>query len=222
MNKVLVIAPHPDDETLGCGGTILKHVSNGDEVSWLIVTNIFEEYGWKKEICHNRQNEIEKVSNAYQFKRTFKLDYPTMLLDTFPVLDIIKAISKVIDDYRPDTIYLPNRSDVHSDHRIVFQAAYSCTKSFRYPFIKKIFMYETLSETEFSPSLPENTFNPNVFIEISDFIEKKLEIISIYKSEVMEYPNPRSFELIRILSKLRGSRIGIEYAESFMLIFERR
>ena len=115
-----------------------------------------------------------------------------------------------------------NRSDVHSDHRIAFQAIYSCTKSFRKPFIERILMYETLSETEFVPALSENVFIPNVFVDISNYMDKKLEIMQIYKSEIMEGNLPRSLNAIKMLAAFRGSRIGTDYAEAFMLLFEKK
>ena len=218
--KILVISPHPDDETLGCGGTILKHKDIGDKVYWLIITNIDMKDGWDKDIVEKRQKEIETVAEMHGFEKTFKLDYPTAKLDTIPIQEIIESISKVIFEIKPEIIYLPNRSDVHTDHQITFKAAYSCTKNFRYPFIKKILMYETLSETEFAPALPENTFIPNVFVDTTKYFEKKLEIFKIYKSEVMEEPFPRSLDSIKALARYRGSQIGVEYAESFVLIRE--
>ena len=115
---------------------------------------------------------------------------------------------------------MPNHSDVHTDHQITFKAAYSCTKNFRYPFIKKILMYETLSETEFAPTLLENTFIPNVFMDITKYFEKKLKIFRIYKSEVMEEPLPRSLKVIEAFNKYRGSQIGEKYAEAFVLLKE--
>ena len=218
--KILVISPHPDDETLGCGGTILKHKDLGDQIYWLIITNIDVENGWDKGIIEERQKEIETVAEMYGFEKTYKLDYPAAKLDAIPIQEIIESISKVIFEIKPEIIYLPNRSDVHTDHQITFKAAYSCTKNFRYPFIKKILMYETLSETEFAPALPENTFIPNVFVDTTKYFEKKLEIFKIYKSEVMEEPFPRSLDSIKALARYRGSQIGVEYAESFVLIRE--
>ncbi|MBA7592854.1 hypothetical protein ES708_35050 [subsurface metagenome] len=129
-------------------------------------------------------------------------------------------MSKVLFEIKPEIIYLPNRSDVHTDHQITFKTAYSCTKNFRYPFIKKILMYETLSETEFAPALPENTFIPNVFVDVEKYIEKKLKIFSIYESEVMKYPFSRSLNGIKTLARYRGNYIGVEYAEAFTLIKE--
>ena len=218
--KILVISPHPDDETLGCGGTILKHRDLGDEIYWLIITNVDIKNGWDKDIINKHQKEIETVAGMYGFEKTFKLDYPTAKLDIIPIQEIIESISKVIFEIKPEVIYLPNCSDVHTDHQITFKATYSCTKNFRYPFLKKILMYETLSETEFAPALPENTFIPNVFVDITNYFEKKLEIFKIYKSEVMAEPLPRSLEVIEAFDKFRGSRISKKYAEAFVLLEE--
>ncbi len=219
--KILVISPHPDDETLGCGGTILKHKNMGDKVHWLIITNVDVENGWDKDIVDKRQKEIDTVAEMYGFEKTFKLNYPTAKLDIIPIQEIIKSMSGIILEIEPEIIYLSNRSDVHTDHQITFKATCSCTKNFRYPFIRKILMYETLSETEFSPSLQENSFIPNVFVDITKYFDEKLEIFKIYKSEVMEGQSPRSLKVIKAFNKYRGSRIGKEYAESFQLIFER-
>ena len=218
--KILVISPHPDDETLGCGGTILKHKDIGDKIYWLIVTNIDVKDEWNKDTVKERQKEIKRVAEMYSFEKIFKLDYPAAKLDVIPIQKIIESISKVIFEIKPEIIYLPNRSDVHTDHQITFKTAYSCTKNFRYPFIRKILMYETLSETEFAPALPENTFIPNVFVDITKYFGKKLEIFKIYKSEVMKEPLPRSLGSIKALARFRGSQIGVEYAEAFMLVGE--
>ena len=111
-----------------------------------------------------------------------------------------------------------NRSDAHSDHRITFHSIMACTKSFRYPYIKKVLMYECLSETEFSPTLPENVFQPNFFIDISQFFEKKIEIMSVFQSELAEHPFPRSIKNIEALATYRGAYAGVKYAEAFQLI----
>ena len=135
--KILVISPHPDDETLGCGGTILKHKDIGDKIYWLIISNVNVKDEWNKDIVKKRQKEIKKVEEMYDFEKTFKLDYPTAKLDTITMQEIIESISKVIFEIKPEIIYLPNRSDVHTDHQITFKVAYSCTKNFRYPFIRE-------------------------------------------------------------------------------------
>lgn len=220
MNKVLVISAHPDDETLGCGGTILKHKKNRDEVYWMIVTNVDTKNGWDEAIVARRQQEIAKVSELYGFTKIFKLDFPTMRLDTIPMNTLITSVSKVFNAVKPEIIYLPNRSDIHTDHQIVFQASFSCTKNFRYPFINKVLMYECLSETEFTPSCGDSIFKPNMFVDITPFFEKKIEIMKVYDSEIMNDPLPRSIETIECLAKLRGSRIGKMYAEAFSILID--
>lgn len=220
MNNVLIIAVHPDDETLGCGGTILKHKKNGDKVYWLIVTGMKKEDGFSEKEILRREREIEIVAKTYKFDEIFKLELSTTKLDTVPMNVIIESISEVFNKIRPDIIYFPFIGDVHSDHRIIVEAVNSCMKTFRYPFIKKILMMEVLSETEFAPSLKEFAFTPNYFVDISDFIEKKIEIMRFYKSEIKSSPFPRSINNIKALATLRGAMAGCEYAESFILIKE--
>jgi N-acetylglucosamine malate deacetylase 1 len=220
MKKVIVVAVHPDDETLGCGGTLLRHKAEGNEIYWLIVTNILAKEGWAKDFVDKRQEEIDKVSGRYGFKRTFKLDFPTTRLDEIPISELINAISRVFNDVKPNIVYLPNRSDVHSDHQITFQAAYSCTKNFRYPFIERILMMETISETEFAPPLGEMTFTPNTYVNIENYFDKKIEIFKCYESEIMASPYPRSIETIESLARYRGSAISKKYTEAFVLLKE--
>jgi len=216
MSEILVIAVHPDDETLGCGGTLLKHKANGDAIHWLICT----ETNKSNEFYKTRTKEIEEVSKRYSFDSVHNLGLKTMQVDEYSMSSLIQKISDVINDVKPEVIYLPFKNDVHSDHRKIFEAAYSCTKSFRYPFIKKILMVETLSETEFAPSTKEDAFIPNVYVDISNYLDEKLNIINIYKSEISEHPFPRSLRNLSALATLRGATAGCEYAESFVLLKE--
>lgn len=216
MNKILVIAVHPDDETLGCGGTLLKHKSEGDEIHWMIGTETTTD----SEFYKIREKEITEVTKLYQFDSVHSLKLKTMQVDEYTMSELIGKISKVMNEVKPNIIYLPFKGDVHSDHRHIFEAAYSCTKSFRYPFIKKIYMIETLSETEFAPSTKEDSFIPNIFVDITDFMDKKLEIMKIFESEITEHPFPRSIRNLKALATLRGATAGCEYAESFMLLKE--
>lgn len=215
-NKVLVVAVHPDDETLGCGGTLLKHKANKDEAHWLICTTIDKNHNY----YDIREKEIDEVSKLYNFNSVHNLRLKTMRLDEYSMSELVGKISKIINEIKPNIIYLPFKGDVHSDHRKIFEASYSCTKSFRYPFIKKIYMMETLSETEFAPSVSEDNFIPNVFVDISSFFEKKLKIMKVFKSEIAEHPFPRSEKNLRALATLRGATCGCEYAESFVLLKE--
>ena len=220
MNKILVIAVHPDDESLGCGGTLLKYKANGDEIHWLIATDRKESEGYGISTIRKRNKEITKIDELYGFTSVNKLDLSTTKVDTYSMSVLVSKFSSVIDRIKPDIIYLPFKSDVHSDHKYIFDAAYSCTKVFRHPFIKKIYMMETLSETEFSLSTKEDSFVPNVFVDISEFMDKKIKLMNIYESEIGKHPFPRSERNIRALATYRGATSGCNYAESFMLLKE--
>lgn len=219
--KVLVISVHPDDETLGCGGTILKHKDNNDEIYWLILTRPDRVIGFSEEFIMRRETEIETVSKKYGFNKVFKLDFFTTKMHEIDFSILIDNISKVINEIQPQVIYMNNRTDIHTDHQIAAKAILSCTKSFRYPFIKKILMYECISETEMAPPFPENIFIPNVYSDISNYIDKKIEIMKIYESEIQNPPLPRSEKNIRALARFRGASCGVDYAEAFMLVRER-
>jgi len=220
MKKVLAVAVHPDDETLGCGGALLKHKNNGDDIYWLIITSIDVENGWEKDKVESRREEIDKVSEMYGFSATHNLDFPTTRLDTIPMKDLIFEISKIIQKVEPDIIYIPNRSDIHTEHQVAFKAIMSCTKVFRNSFIRKILMYECLSETEFSPALQNDAFIPNVFVDITDLLEEKIKIMKMYRGEMGTFPFPRSEENIRALATYRGATAGVEAAEAFVLLKE--
>ena len=218
--KVLVVAVHPDDETLGCGGTLLKHKSDGEEIHWLICTEMKEADGFSSETIEKRGEEIDTVTKFYEFDSISRLGCSTAKLDEYTVSDLVKKISEVMNKVRPTVLYLPFKSDVHSDHRIIFDAVYSCTKSFRYSFLKKIYMMETLSETEFSLALSGESFVPNVFVDISPFLKKKLEVMRVYNSELGNHPFPRSEQNIEALATFRGATAGCNYSEAFMLLKE--
>jgi N-acetylglucosamine malate deacetylase 1 len=219
--RILAIAPHPDDETLGCGGALLKHKAQGDSISWLVVTRGHEPQ-WSTDLLAKKEQEIEKVKAAYEFEQIFRANLPTIRLDTLPVEQVINAISEAISAAKPDIVFLNHHGDVHSDHRVVFEATMSVLKPFysaRHG-VKRVLSYEILSSTDAMPAGVARAFVPNVFIDISKFIERKLEIMDLYATEVHEYPMPRSLDSIRALARLRGSTIGAEYAEAFSLVRE--
>ena len=206
--KICVVAVHPDDETLGCGGTILKHIANGDEVFCIFVT------GGNAE----QKKLISAVSQYYNFTKYFELDLHELDVADLSLNDIIPKISNIFKEIEPQVLYIPNRSDVHSDHKQVFDAVLSCTKSFRYPYIEKVLMMEVISETDFCLALPESTFIPNYYVDISDTFKQKNEILKVYESEMLPYPQTRNESTMTALNRYRGSQIGVEYAEAFMAL----
>lgn len=221
MKKILVIAVHPDDETLGCGGTILKYKRNGEQVHWLILTKANQNITSIPNIVETQHEYIVQVAAAYNFDGWKQLDFLTTELDQYPLGAIIGEISTAIKNIAPSIIYFHHHADVHSDHKVAFDAIYSCTKNFRYPFIEKILLFETLSETEFAPAIRNNAFVPNVFNDISPYMEEKLEIMKLFITEQMDEPLPRAMSTINALGRYRGSRIGVKYAEAFMILFEK-
>ncbi len=220
MNKVIVIAPHPDDETLGCGGTILRHKAEGDEIYWLIMSTIENVAEYTIERASSRKKEIQTVATKYNFTDTFQASFPTTELDTIPKKKLVGYISGIFEKVKPNIIYIPYVNDVHSDHEAVFSAAVSCTKSFRYPSLRCVRVYETLSETEFGLRPDNNGFKPNLWIDISDYLDQKIEIMSLYNGEIGEHPFPRSEKNLNALATIRGATAGCNAAEAFISIKE--
>jgi LmbE family N-acetylglucosaminyl deacetylase len=220
LKSVIVIAPHPDDETLGCGGTLLRHKAEGDKVHWLIITGISEKLGFSADRVSSRKAEIDKVSESYGFDSVHSLSFPAAGLDQIPLNEIVEAISSVFKEIRPNIVYLPHRGDVHTDHGVVFDSAAACTKWFRYGHVNRVLAYETLSETGFGIDPNTRGFEPNVYVNIEPYLERKLEIFEIYEGEGGVFPFPRSEKTIRALSSLRGSSAGFISAEAFMLLRE--
>ena len=219
--RILVIAPHPDDETLGCGGSLLKHKSNGDSLSWLVATRGHEPQ-WSADLLDRKEKEIASVTAAYGFDQTIRLNFPTIRLDTIPLDEFIAAIRNAISDCKPELVYLNHFGDVHSDHRIVFEATMSVLKPFYSDKhgVKRVLSYEVVSSTDAAPLNPARAFVPNVFTDVTDFLEKKLEIMALYESELQPSPLPRALDNLRALARLRGATIGVEFAEAFMLVRE--
>ena len=219
MKNIVIVTPHPDDETLGCGGTILKYIEQGHKVFWLIITTAgdFVSNEWKQK----RMQEITQVAKQYNFEKTFELNLEAATLDQVADSLLVGEISKVFLEIHPNIVYVPYPSDIHSDHKAVFEATMACTKWFRYPSVEKVLAYETLSETDFTINPDANNFRPNVYINIEKYLDKKIELMNIYESEVDAFPFPRSEKTIRSLAYVRGSASGYGAAEAFMLLKER-
>ena len=166
----------------------------------------------------SRADEIEKVSKRYGFFSVHSLNFPTTRLDIIPLSEIVQKISAVFQKLKPEIIYLPSRTDVHSDHRIVFDASTACTKWFRHSSVKRVLTYEALSETEFAMDSSLRSFTPNVFVNIEQFIEEKIDIMKLYASELGDFPFPRSETAIRALASHRGATSGFKAAEAFVLL----
>lgn len=221
MKEILVIAVHPDDETLGCGATLLRFAAEGASLNWLIVTSAHKpEYSTTQIALQTRQ--IKAVRQAYPFKTMQWLKFPTTHLEEIASAELVGRIRKCVEQIRPEVVFVPNCADVHSDHRTVFQAAMSALKPIymRSFGIKRILACEVPSETEAAPQLQNNAFLPTVFMDVSAIFKRKEKIMALYQSEIHPEPLPRSPSSIRALARYRGATIGVEFAEAFMLIRE--
>lgn len=216
MEKILVVATHPDDETFGAGGYLLKKKFEGHKTYVLNITHMSIEAGYSEEQIKTRNQEISKMKDAYNLDGYYNLGLKPAMLESYRLGELIRKISDVFNEIEPNTVILPFRNDVHSDHRVAFDACYACTKTFRYPYVKKILMMETPSETDFA--LPQESFKPNYFVDISDYIETKVRIASIFNSEILEHPFPRSKKNIFAYGTIRGACSNSLYAEAFEII----
>ncbi len=219
--RVLVISVHPDDETLGCGGTLLKHRAAGDSVFWLIVTAPHSPT-YSPEIIETAARQVASAAARYGMQDFWRLGLPTAQLDTLPQAQLMERIRQVIEHVRPETVYLVHGGDIHSDHRAVFAAAMAILKPFHMSRwgVRRILSYETLSSTDAAPAQAERSFVPNVFVDVSAWLEQKIEIMRLYETETQPELYPRGASAIRALARYRGATIGVQYAEAFMLIRE--
>ena len=216
--NVLIIAPHPDDEVIGCGGTIAKMVSAGHSVFVCIVTKPTEDY--LKEVKAEKVHEIDEMQRLLGIKKVFKLGFPTQKLDTVSESKLHRAFYDCINEVKPEIIFIPYKNDASNDHRVVFESALFSVRPKPDSFIKKVFSYECLSSTEWNIKPGEETFVPTYYEDISDFLEVKLEAMKVYKSELQEFPHPRSIKGLRVSAEKRGTEAGVKAAEAFMLVRE--
>ena len=188
--RVLVVAAHPDDEVLGVGGTILKHVESKDEVQVCIVTKAYEPQ-WTKDYISGKLKEQKAVDEVLGIKARHNIDFPTVKLNTIPTIELNQAITDVVDRVKPDLIYTHFENDLNYDHTLIFKA---CLVATRPPKRIKLLSFETLSETEWN----NKPFCPNYWVDIEKYIGRKIEAFQKYQSEIKEFPHPRSSEGIKI------------------------
>lgn len=222
METVLVVAPHPDDETLGCGGALLRHAEAGDALHWLIVTSMSKAAGYTAARAKARAAEISAVAKDYGFRSVRRLGLPPAGLDAVPLKDVVSKMAAAFKAVAPTVVYLPFPGDAHSDHRVAFEAGAACAKSFRAASVRRVLCYEAPSETDFGLDPTEAPFAPNVFVDISRHLDRKLAIMRRYAGELGAFPFPRSERAIRAAAAVRGGAAGLPAAEAFLLLKERR
>ena len=218
MNKILVVAAHPDDEILGVGGTILKHARRGDSVYLLILGDGVTSRGAGSLEMKKRAIQAAAAAKILGVKNFFLEKLPDNKFDSVALLTIVRKVEKVLYKIKPEIVYTHFGDDLNIDHRLTFQAVLTACRPQPKFFVKQILAFETLSSTEWQAKQKKKLFCPSEYNDIGEFIGKKIEAMAIYGDELRKYPHPRSKEGIEILARYRGLEVGYKYAEAFQLI----
>ena len=213
--KILVIAAHPDDESLGCGGVIARHTQAGDSVHVLILSRgglarEGTDLNLIKEIADNVEQSMELLGATYNV-----LNFPDQSFDSVPLLEVIKAIEAEIKKVQPSQVYCHSSADLNEDHKITHKATLTACRPGVSP-VKELYCYEVLSTTELGPV----AFDPKLFVDITSVLALKVEANMLYCNEMRSYPHPRSKEGVEYLARIRGMQSGLEAAEAFEIIRE--
>ena len=220
--NVLVLAPHADDEILGCAGAIRRHVICGDHVIVAVLTNAAKgaPQMFSEESIAGIRSEARAAHALLGITTAVFDDFPAPRLDQFPVYQIADRIAQLIAEHAADTLYIPFRADLHVDHRVVFDAALVASRPVPGQRIRRVYSYETLSETEWAAPAADNAFLPVRYVNIESHIEDKVAAMACYASQLKPFPHSRSLEAIRALAAVRGSQCGCRAAEAFWVIRE--
>ena len=220
MKNIIIVAAHPDDEVLGCGGAISKLIKQGAKAHVLFIADGISSRGVEKTDSALLQLRYEAGKKAAEILGVISIsfeNYPDNKLDTVPMLDIVKSIENKIEEIQPDTVFTHHSGDVNIDHRRISEAVIvACRPQNQHP-VKNILFFEVPSSTEWQPPGTDSFFNPNWFIDISDELETKLTALKCYEDELRTWPHPRSIKGVSHLAHWRGATIGVDAAEAFYL-----
>ena len=214
LGRVLVVAPHPDDEVLGCGGTMARLAAEGHAVHVLVATR-GQPPAFPEEGVARVRAEMKKAHALLDIAETHELDLPAAALDTVPAAQVNAEIGDIVQAVSPDTLFLPFYGDIHGDHAIVFQAAMVAARPRHNRAPARILCYETLSETNWYAPPVTPAFIPNVYIDIDDTLERKLDAFKCFESQVRPFPEERSVEALEALARSRGATVHLRAAEAF-------
>jgi LmbE family N-acetylglucosaminyl deacetylase len=217
--NVLIVAAHPDDEVLGCGGVTVRHVERGDRVYVVVVTRGFPEI-FSPEIDEEDRLHAREAHEILGGAGIFFLDFPAPRLDTVPGHELADALREVIFSVNADVVYTPFGGDLHTDHKATYLATLVASRPVNHCPVRRLLCYETLSETDWASPLDDSAFKPTVFVDISDVLERKLQALACFRNELKQPPHPRSLRAIEALARVRGSTAGLMAAEAFMLVRE--
>lgn len=224
--KVLVVVAHPDDEVLGCGGTIAKLTRNGAQVFILIVAEGETSRGGTRhaessaQVTAHLHVAAERSAKILGGQPPIMLGLPDNRLDSLPLLDVIKLIEGVIEDIAPQIVYTHHAGDLNIDHRIVHQAVMTACRPLPGSIVKRIATFETVSSTEWGIDHAAAVFRPNCFVNVIDTLDQKRQALETYVSEIRPFPHARSWENVESLARHRGASVGLHAAEAFMIVRE--
>ena len=213
--RVLAISAHPDDETIGAGGTLARHVAEGDEVFWCVVTQGYNP-PWPDQVLEAAQRQVNAVQRVMGFSEVFRCGFPTVKLNTVPHMELTSAIQAVVDKVLPEVVYAPPLCDINPDHRLVCEAALVATRPLPGCTVKRVLSYEIGPTVRYGPTASQ----PNVYVDIAAYLYKKLQAMACYHTELREYPHPRSLRGLEQIARERGLSVGLEAAECFQLLRE--
>ena len=214
--KILVLSAHMDDEVLGLGGTIAKHVAAGDTVTVCIACKRAYDHKFDETVILEEKQSTRAAAEVLGYTDLRFLNLRDELLDE-RLLDVIVPTEQCVMDVRPDVVYTHHRGDSNQDHRAVFQASMIACRSLSRYRVPKVVAYEVPSSTDIAPPFPEYAFQPNYYVDISAFVDRKIEALSAYFRELRDFPHPRSAKGIEVLAQKRGMEIGFSAAEAFMI-----
>ena len=214
---MLVIAPHMDDEVLGVGGTISRHVDSGDLVTVCVVANRAYGHQYSEELIAEERESACRAQEILGYQELHFLGLPDERLDAV-LQDIIIPLEQVYQRVKPGLVYVNHRGDINQDHQAVFRAAMVVCRPYGGNHLRKLYAYEVPSSTDQAPPLPENAFLPNRYVDISGYLDRKLSALRCYQRELREFPHPRSIDGVTTYARKRGSEVGMEAAEGFMVL----
>lgn len=223
MKKIIIFAAHPDDEILGLGGTMCRYKSQGYKIKCIIMAEGQTSRKEKRELTNT---EVLRELYLYAKKASEIIGYDELVIEQFPdnrmdsvdLLDVIKVVEKHIDEYKPDIVFTHHYGDQNIDHRILNDAVITATRPMEGCSVKEVYSFETPSSTEWSFATREKAFKPNFFVDVTEYMGKKIKAMECYKSEIRAYPHPRSIEALKIIAARWGTVVGKKYVEAFEMI----
>jgi len=219
FKNILVVASHPDDEVLGCGGTLYNLKKKGAKISVLFLSDgeSSRKHPKLKQLILDRKKQAFKAGKILGIKNITFGDFPDNSMDTIPMLKVIQFIEKKIKEIKPDVIFTHFESDLNIDHQITSKAVITACRPIKNQTVKSVIFFEVLSSSEWNISIKNKSFKPNYFVDISKSLKFKLKALKLYKREMRKWPHPRSIQGVKLLSKTRGSSVGLSNAEAFII-----